>query len=1046
MASQTVSAQKGVVTKKPTGLSIARSGANFTCTWKIHDKDYDDGQAAQWRPIVKGKPGAWVNIANVGKKDTKASCSVTLGNYHPTKPGVYLTGIEFRVRGNRKKYETGKGDDKKTVNPAVSEWAYHTYNIKVPNATQPTATLSTSATNITTFSWSASDSGANWVTGVYWQSMLVKNCNETDGSKLNWTSSALGWQTSPAAGAGLAGSKQITEDTAVLAQGSYTRWFRLVVRGPAGPDSSVIVWKYAKHIYAQPKQAINRGTNVTTISGGGGLVTVKWEAPTSAANPNAETKVQYVIATPAAGLVCPSNAGWQDANVSADTSGQDAAAFAIANRPGEDECLWTRVNTKWDSNTTYGAPALAAVGTLKAPTGLSVSSDPDTYRATITATNASQVPDSFLVVTYITEGNPGGAIVGIIPHGQTSVTVQCPAWGADPVAFGVYAAQGSYTATPRADGVSSYAVTARMRSSLVTDGGSVPVAPGNVILTTTDKPGTIRVTFDWAWQDATSAEISWADHDDAWESTDEPTTYVINNTHASRWNISGLETGITWYVRVRLIRTTGEASTYGAYSEIVSIDLSSAPAIPAINLSSGVITTDGAITASWSYATTDGTTQAYAEVAEIVNGDYIPIAHAETAQYVTIHADDPALNWSAGETHALAVRVVSASGHLSDDWSAPAYVYIAEKLNASIVTTNLVPQTIVIGNVSRNINALTAMPLTLTVTGAGAGGTTSVVVERAESYHVARPDESDRYGFEGESIAVYTQVGESAITITADDLVGSLDDGAQYRIIATVSDGLGQTATDTKEFEVHWSHQAIIPNASVVIDDEAMISKLTPIAPTGTAAGDTCDIYRLSVDKPVLIYPGAQFGTTYVDPFPTIGEFGGHRFVFRTTNGDYITEDDELAFLDTGADEDDTLDTLANIIDFGSGRVILFYEIDLSNTWKKDFTETQYLGGSVQGDWNPAVSRATSLSAVGVRATDQDTIESMRRLAEHPGICHIRTKDGSSFAADVQVKEDYKQANDQKLVYFSLSITRVDPEGYDGLTLAEWEQTQQEDE
>lgn len=86
------------------------------------------------------------------------------------------------------------------------------------------------------------------------------------------------------------------------------------------------------------------------------------------------------------------------------------------------------------------------------------------------------------------------------------------------------------------------------------------------------------------------------------------------------------------------------------------------------------------------------------------------------------------------------------------------------------------------------------------------------------------------------------------------------------------------------------------------------------------------------------------------------------------------------------------------------------------------------------------------MTAVAITEDDQTTIESMRRLAEHPGICHVRTKDGSSFAADVQCSEDYKQNNNQRLVTFQLKITRVDPEGYDGMTLAEWEQTQQEDE
>jgi hypothetical protein len=62
----------------------------------------------------------------------------------------------------------------------------------------------------------------------------------------------------------------------------------------------------------------------------------------------------------------------------------------------------------------------------------------------------------------------------------------------------------------------------------------------------------------------------------------------------------------------------------------------------------------------------------------------------------------------------------------------------------------------------------------------------------------------------------------------------------------------------------------------------------------------------------------------------------------------------------------------------------------------------------------------------------------MRRLATHTGICHVRTKDGSSYAADVQVSESYSMSDGHKLASFSLSITRVDPEELDGMTLAEW--------
>ena len=61
----------------------------------------------------------------------------------------------------------------------------------------------------------------------------------------------------------------------------------------------------------------------------------------------------------------------------------------------------------------------------------------------------------------------------------------------------------------------------------------------------------------------------------------------------------------------------------------------------------------------------------------------------------------------------------------------------------------------------------------------------------------------------------------------------------------------------------------------------------------------------------------------------------------------------------------------------------------------------------------------------------------MRRLADYPGICHIRTPEGSSFAANINVTEniDGSKAN---LISYSLDVKKVDPEGEEGMTLAEW--------
>ena len=84
--------------------------------------------------------------------------------------------------------------------------------------------------------------------------------------------------------------------------------------------------------------------------------------------------------------------------------------------------------------------------------------------------------------------------------------------------------------------------------------------------------------------------------------------------------------------------------------------------------------------------------------------------------------------------------------------------------------------------------------------------------------------------------------------------------------------------------------------------------------------------------------------------------------------------------------------------------------------------------------------RTGTISAVTV-TDDVDTIKEMRRLAVYPGICHVRTPDGSSYAADVQVSEARKQSSGHNAIEFSLAITRVDVETLDGMTYAEWQET-----
>lgn len=652
-----------------------------------------------------------------------------------------------------------------------------------------------------------------------------------------------------------------------------------------------------------------------------------------------------------------------------------------------------------------------------------------------------------------------------------------------------------------------------IESNTIWQGGEVPKPPAGLEVTMDGE--VCEVKWEWSWSKADGIELSWADHEDAWESTDEPSSYRIDRIRATKWRIAGLTTGTKWYIRARFLCHSGEAEIEGPWTAAEPLDLTSAPTRPILNLSKGAVTLTEKFVASWTYTSTDGTAQQNADIFEahadgdnVLYGSYVSVKNrpnlvfdasqtyynlvvtedtesgVDTYNYVkvtepvetdfyTYYVFDEsriagtdtdsaaqsitmvALNcgWEAGRSYNLALRLKSQSGTYSE-WSPLVSVNVVEPLpkpqiptidGLKIVTESFTPD----GSEeteTKEILILEKLPIEFTINGAGPEGTTMAIIERAEDYRLERPDESIFNGYEHEVVYQHRQTGEDPIRITRDDLTGSLDDGALYRLIVTVIDVNGQSAeNDDTVFMVRWNHQPQPANAIVKVLPDYRVTTIEPIKPEQFEEGDTFDIYRLSVDAPELIIADGEFGTTYVDPYPAIGEYGGHRVVFKTAYGDYITneefvtEEGEVQQVTAQAwtDYDDDLNIPYNIIDFEGTSVELWYNVDLSNSWNKDFKETKYLGGSVVGDWNPAVSRTGTIATVAAKHLDQETIQAMRRLADYPGICHVRTIDGSSYSANVQVTENQSYSS-YEIVSYSLSITRVDPQEQEGMTLLEW--------
>ena len=355
--------------KKPTGLTIARNGNKYTFTWKLGEQKYNGGQQLQWHTT----PGKWQTIT-IGTATTTRSVTLTAAGWYPSKT-TKLQSITFRVRG------------KKTTADSWSDWADKTYTLAVPRVPSLTAELTSS--NVTRFSWSATDTRP--FSGVEWQSMLVRASNTSNGADLSWRSSALGWATSTSASASSYSTR--TEDSTMLAQDSYTRWFRIRSRGMRGVSD----WRYSRHVYATPyKPKVNSAK--ATKSGQTTTVTANWTAPSNQAHPIDSVDCEYLIATPAAGMAAPSGQTWSTGATIKDTGGDDGATFVIDDQVGSDECLWVRVVAYHDARTAVSNAYLVRVGALSTPSGLSVTTNDQT--AVVTATNNSDVPDSVLAIVY----------------------------------------------------------------------------------------------------------------------------------------------------------------------------------------------------------------------------------------------------------------------------------------------------------------------------------------------------------------------------------------------------------------------------------------------------------------------------------------------------------------------------------------------------------------------------------------------------------------------------------------------------------------------
>lgn len=726
-----------------------------------------------------------------------------------------------------------------------------------------------------------------------------------------------------------------------------------------------------------------------------------------------EIKVYYAIDTPTAQYECPVGASWvlgatvpvsynlYDNDILEPTGPHDSiysAAFTVPSL-AVDKAIWVKIETINGSQTTMSDIVRVENGTLAAPTISGFSVNTSLKQITVTFANNSSVSG----VKIACQMSYGNKIIGEVAG--TATTITCSYGNADitEANFSLFAFWGTAT-NPVA------------KSSLVTQAIDLtkPQPPTAVTVAKTKDSGKVQVKWTNNWSNANAVQITWSDDPDAWDSNLQPNEFMVENTATTAFLIAGLALGKIWYFRLRAVHLSEdglEPDVYGPWcASLVAVDLTETPDAPSVWVDESAIAPGDAVTVHWAYVSNDDTNQAKATIYIDNTATYTVNSAVQSYTFIP--------SWANNTTHTIKVKTLSESGKESAQSSAVS-VKVAPALSLT-VSTSLVS------------NELRAMPLTVTATGAGTGGKTMVSIVRDGNYSAGRPDDDKSDGFDGETIYTRTFSGPiSSQAINLADLVGRLDDGCYYKLVVTIASSIGQTARSVIRFKVAWTHQPEIPTGTVTALTGG-VAQITVDQPSNYASGDYCQIYRLSKDKPELIIDDGAYATAYVDPYPASG--GGYRIVNVTKNGDYLG-----ANYPAWVDKAHSIETDELIVDFDEQQVRLPYNIKLSSTWKKDFERTTYLNGAVKGDWNRGTTMDASIGTVTLR-TDDDRIGLMRALAAYPGVCHVRTPDGASYAADVQVKQSGEYSTG--LASFDLTIQKVDPQGTEGYLKTDWEDMQ----
>ena len=497
--------------------------------------------------------------------------------------------------------------------------------------------------------------------------------------------------------------------------------------------------------------------------------------------------------------------------------------------------------------------------------------------------------------------------------------------------------------------------------------------------------------------------------------------------------ITGMESGETYFFRVRAINSVGESG----WSSIVSIVVGKEPAAPTTWSSTTTATVGESLYLYWVHNSEDGSSQTYAELELIVDGrkttETIKNSTDEDLKDKTSVKTISTKNYKEGAKIQWRVRTKGVLDKYGP-WSVQRTVDIYAKPTLELTVKDGNNLTDGIRSFPVYIEA-ESFPYTQTPTGYHVKVTTKETTITVDEYG---NESTIKAGAEVYSAYFDSSAHKLIVPLKPSDV--DFTNNITYKFTVTVSMNSGLTKRASTELRVTWKDEDYEPNASVSINKNKLTAYIRPICED--ADGNVIDTVLLSVYRREFDGKFTEIGKNKVntgsfyvtDPHPSL-DMARYRIVATSTVTGAISFSDipgvpvgETSVVIQWKEEWYEFDTTSEDElaqpDWSGSRIKIPYNIDISESNSPDVSMVKYIGREHPVSYYGTQLGSTATWNVEIPADDADTLYALRRLAVWMGNVYVREPSGSGYWANVQVS--FSKKHREETIPVTFKITRVE--------------------